>query len=315
VLNLTTGGKNFQGYGVLSTENLGELHMAIGNCLLKPTDVSLRVFSLVQLYTAIYLRRDLFDTGAEGRGREGVPPEQFNALIRQWFQRPTMHRSSDSVKVHYDSAISLAIAAKLPQSAQTIAAWMRDAVVDDTATARSTASDPKAICVQVELRITDQGCLRWSWSPTALAVWLDQAGPAIAQMPLLRVAVPPDQSSHALWRSFHAYARCCDWLSQCPIGPATIGTDIRIDPVDWSILLKLIDVIDQLAESRLPPQTDSYLQAAMVAVHVFEDCDRHYRHPAMETAPPFRLGLVMLIKNLLHAILNQGLGLKTAEKI
>jgi hypothetical protein len=304
-----------KGASVLSTENLGELHMAIGTCLLKPTDVSLRVFSLVQLYTAIYLRRDLFDTGAEGSGREGVPPEPTQALIQQWFQRPTMHRSSDSVKVHYDSAIPLAIAAKVAGSPQTIAAWMRDAVLDDTETL-GLAPDPEAICVQVELRITDQGCLRWSWSPTALAVWLDQAGASIAHLPLLRVAIPPeDPPSHTLWRSLHAYARCCDWLSQGPpIGPP-IAPEITIDPLDWSILLKLMDVIDKLVESRLPPQIDSYLQATMVLVQAFEDYDRHYLSPAIEVPAPFRLGLIMLIKNLLYAILNQGLGLKTAEKI
>jgi hypothetical protein len=310
-----------KGTSVLSTENLGELHMVIGNCLLKPTDVSLRVFSLVQLYTAIYLRRDLFDTGAEGIGREGVPPEPPANLIQQWFQRPILHRSSDSVKVHYDSAIPLAIAAKVAGSPQTIAAWMRDAVLEDTKTALKDALDPEAICVQVELRITDQGCLRWSWSPTTLAVWLDQVGSAIGQLPLLRVAAPPDPQSPQLWRSLHAYARCGDWLSQCspiaagPIDVGPIASEPTIDPLDWSILLKLIDVIDKLVESRLPPQTDSYLQAAMVAVQAFEDYDRHYLSPAIETAPPFRLGLVMLIKNLLYAILNQGLGLKTAEKI
>jgi hypothetical protein len=293
--------------------------MAIGNCLLKPTDVSLRVFSLVQLYTAIYLRRDLFDTGAEGSGREGVPPKPIQALIQQWFQRPTMHLSSDSVKVHYDSAIPLAIAAKLPESAQTIAAWMRDAVIDDTKTAREAAQDPQAIYVQVELRITDQGCLRWSWSPTALAIWLDQAGASIAQMPLHRVATPPDPQSPELWCCLHAYARCGDWLSQGPtIAPTiapTIDAAATVDPLDWSILLKLIDVIDKLVESRLPPQIDSYLQAAMAAVQAFEDYDRHYLSPTIEVSAPFRLGLVMLIKNLLYVLLNQGLGVKTAEKI
>jgi hypothetical protein len=304
-----------KGTGVLSTENLGELHMAIGTCLLKPTDVSLRVFSLVQLYTAIYLRRDLFDTGDEGSGREGVPPEPVKNLIQQWFQRPMMRLSSDSVKVHYDSAISLAIAAKVSQSPQTIAARIRDAVLDDTETARRATPDPEAIWVQVELRITDQGGLRWSWSPTALAVWLDQAGRSITQMPLLRVAMPPNPQSPELWRSLHAYARCCDWLSQCPPITAPIGFGATVDPLDWSILIKLMDVIDQLAASRFPPSINAYLQAAMVAVKAFEDYDRHCRCAPIGATPPFRLGLVMLIKQLLHAILKQGLGSKIAESI
>ncbi len=289
--------------------------MVIGTCLLKPTDVSLRVFSLVQLYTAIYLRRDLFDTGAEGGGWERMPPELLKCLICQWFQRPKMHRSSDSVKVHYDSAIPRVIAAKVGGSPQTIATWMRDLVIDDTKTALKVALDPEAIWVQVELRITDQGCLRWSWSPAALAVWLDRVVPAIDQMPLLRVAVPPDPQSHALWRSLYTYARCADWLHECPSVGTAIVLDATIDPLDWSILIKLMEIIDQLAESRFPPQTDFYLQATMVAVQAFEDYDQHCRRAPIAATPPFRLGLVMLIKNLLHAILNQGLGLKTAEKI
>ncbi len=289
--------------------------MVIGTCLLKPTDVSLRVFSLVQLYTAIYLRRDLFDTGAEGGGRERMPPELIKCLICQWFQRPKMHRSSDSVKVHYDSAIPLAIAAKVGGSPQTLATWIRDLVIDDTKTAFKTALGSEAIWVQVELRITDQGCLRWSWPPAAFAVWLDQVAPAIGQMPLLRVAVPPDPQSHALWRSFYTYARCADWLNECPAISTPIAFDGTIDPLDWSILIKLIDAIDQLAESRFPPQTDFYLQAAMVAVQAFEDYDQHHRRYLIAATSPFRLGLVILIKNLLHAILNQGLGQETAEKI
>ncbi len=304
-----------KGTSNLSTENLGEIYMTIGTCLLKPTDISLRVFSLVQLYTAIYLRRDLFDTGAVGSCGERVPPERLKLLIYQWFQRPTMHRLSDSVKVHYDSAIPLAIAAKVGGSPQMIATWISDLVIEDTKTALTAAPDPEAICVQVELRITDQGCLRWSWSPTALAVWLDQVASAIGQMPLFPVSVLPDLQSHALWRSLYAYARCADWLNECPSVGTPIVLDATIDPRDWSILLKLMDIIDQLVESRLPPQTDAYLQATMVVVQAFEDYDRHCCRRPIAATPPFRLGLVMLIKNLLHAILNQGLGLKTAEKI
>jgi hypothetical protein len=286
--------------------------MAIARLLLKPTDTSLRVFSLVQLYTAIYLRVDLFDTAPGGRGREGVPIELIQSLIRQWFQRPTVHRSMGSVTVYYDVAISQAIAPALAQSPRAIAEWLRDAVIQAMPSPVG-AVDPDAVWLQVELRITDQGWLRWSWSASAVLVWLDQVARSIQQWPLPAIALA-DQSSPELWRCLHAYARCSDWSRQATVAQP-LRAPLEPDALTWSLLGELMESIDRLADMRLPPPPDLYLRAATTAVQAFEALDRAGLGPGTELACPFRLGLVILIKNLLGLLLSPGLGLKTAEEI
>jgi hypothetical protein len=296
----------------LSTEILGELHMAIALHLLEPTDISLRVFSLVQLYTAIYLRVDIFDTAPGGRGREGVSIEQTRSLIRQWFQRPTVHRSMDNVTVHYDVAISQAIAAAWGESPRAIAQWLRDALLQ-TLPPPPVAPDPDAVWLQVELRITDQGWLRWSWSASALLVWLDQAARSIDQWPLPPIVLA-DQSSPELWRCLHAYARCSAWLRQPPVA-APVREPIMPDALAWSLFGELMEMIDRLADLPAAPRADRYLQAATTAAKAFEALDRDGLSRGTGLVCPFRLGLVMLIKSLLGQLLSQGLGRKTAEEI
>jgi hypothetical protein len=296
----------------LSTEILGELHMAIVLHLLKPTDISLRVFSLVQLYTAIYLRVDIFDTAPGGRGREGVPIEVAQSPILQWFQRPTVHRSMDSVTVHYDMAISPAIAASWGQPPLAIAEWLQNVLLQALSPPTG-ALDPDAVWLQVELRITDQGWLRWSWSAVALLAWMDQAARSIAQWPLPSIALA-DQTAPELWRCLHAYARCAAWLSQAPVAAPVLGP-LEPDALTWSRLGELMAVIDRLADMRFPPPADLYLRAATTAAQAFEALDRAGLHRETELVCPFRLGLVMLIKSLLGQLLSQGLGLKTAEEI
>jgi hypothetical protein len=295
----------------LSTEILGELHMAIGICLLKPTDVSLRVFSLVQLYTAIYLRRDLFDTGMGGMGREGRSSEVVRSAILQWFQRPTMHLSGDSVKVHYDAAISRAIASQLSESVPTIGQWLLDAVLASSQTALLETPHPDAVCLQVELRITDQGCLRWTWALPELTIWLHHAARSIHHFPLL--SAPGDPRSAQLWPALYAHGRCAHYLAPHLDQPVALATT----PAPWemAILLKLMEVIDRLGEMALPPRPDFYAQTLKALVQAFDAIDRHCLSPIGAPLSPFRLGLVMLIKSLLYQLLHQGLGLKVADKI
>jgi hypothetical protein len=297
----------------LSTEILGELHMAIALHLLEPTDISLRVFSLVQLYTAIYLRVDIFDTVPGGTGREGVSIDQARSLICQWFQRPTVHRSMDSVTVYYDVAISQAIAASWGQSPVAIAEWLQNAVLQALPPPTG-ALDPDAVWLQVELRITDQGWLRWSWSAAALLVWMDQAARSIAQWPLPPIGLADHQSSPELWRCLHAYARCSAWLRQ-PSVAAPVREPIMPDALAWSLLGELIETIDRLADLPVVPREGQYLKAATTAAKAFESLDRDALSRGTELACPFRLGLVMLIKSLLGQLLSEGLGLKTAEEI
>jgi hypothetical protein len=299
--------------GGLSTENLGELHMAIVALLLKPTDISLRVFSLVELYTAIYLRRDLFDTGAGGDARLGVSPKVFEATVQQWFQRPSTRLSGDCVTVHYDVPITLAIAAQSAKSPPAIGQWVLDAVRNGTSGSLPPSPDAGAVCLQVELRITDQGWLRWGWGPAAIVVWLDQAARSILQWPLPRLALPrtatPDR-----WPALHAYARCRVWV-ESGLSPDPQDVGDRFDPLDQAVLLKLMDVIDKLADLTVPPPIDLYIQVEQTAVQAFESFDRRRVGQAANIFSPIQLGLVMLIKNLLYQVLHQGFGLKVAEKI
>jgi hypothetical protein len=295
----------------LSTENLGELHMAIAAFLLKPTDISLRVFSLVELYTAIYLRRDLFDTEAEGLARLGVSADQLEIAVRQWFQRPTTRLSGDSVTVHYDILIARAIAPYGSQSPQIISQYLCDRLRDQQWSHDQRPRPANTVELQVELRITEQGGLRWALGPAAIGVWLDQSARSVLAWPLPRVATTA--ASPLLWRGLHAYARCWDWLPTAP--PLAILDSATFDPFDQAIVLKLMDTIDKLAEWHGPSRADHYLLAVTTAVQAFEALDRQGEGTVEPTCSPIRLGLIMLIRNLLYQVMHRGLGLKVAKKI
>jgi hypothetical protein len=296
----------------LSTENLGELHMAIATFLLKPTDISLRVFSLVELYTAIYLRRDLFDTEAAGLARLGVSADQFETAVRQWFQRPTTRLAGDSVTVYYDISIARAIAPYGSQSPQIISQYLCDRLRDQPWSSDRRPHPADTVELQVELRTTDQGYLRWALGPAAIGVWLDRAARSVLAWPLPRV-VAPVAASPLLWRGLHAYARCSDWLTVAP--SLGILDSEAFDPLDQAIVLKLMDTIDKFAQWSDPTPLDHYLLVITTAVQAFEAIDQQGRGICNPATSPIRLGLIMLIRNLLYQVMHHGLGLKVAKKI
>ena len=289
--------------------------MPTGTFLLEPTDISLRVFSLVQLYTAIYLRGDLFDTGKGEMLRQGISSVDVRSAARKWFQRPMMRLASNSVRVQYYSAIPLAVAAMLQRSPMVVAQWMVDAVIDDTQQ-QCQRQNAGATCFQVELKITDQGWITWILTPSMLEKWLHHAAGAIVQWPLPAVAPPPAfLDSELLWRCLHAYARCSSWALQVEPIAEPIGQSSAIDPMDRLVLLDLLQVIDNLSDWSPPLQAAFYIKAVSIVEQAFERFWRHDPCARVEPISPFRFGLVRLLRNLLAQLLQVGLGIKVTQKL
>ncbi|MBE9028544.1 hypothetical protein IQ266_02080 [filamentous cyanobacterium LEGE 11480] len=295
--------------------------MAISSFLLKPTDISLRVFSLVQLYTAIYLGRDIFDTGPGAIPLEGVPSEIAEEAIYKWFQRPILRLSTDCVKVHYYSAISLAIAPALQRSPQTISQWIVNSVVHATELTVLSSPDPYAVSLHVELLTTDQGGIEWCLSPTTLSLWVQHAGRAILTMPLPTLVAPQAfMTSDLLWRGLYAYARCCA-LSRVTL-PAdaasqvlNIHPELTMDAVEPRTLIKLMQTIDELSDVGFPIHPELYIKSVATVVEAFEHLERRDFRRTARSSTAFTLGLVILIKSLLFQLLQVGLGIEVTEKI
>ncbi len=291
--------------------------MPIVTCLLKPTDISLRVFSLVQLYTAIYLGGDLFDT-APGRPRlEAVPSDLAKSAVKKCFQQPMMRLAATAGRVHYYSAIPLSVAAMLQQSPQVVADWMVDAVVSDTQRSiplRQSTTPIDLVDLQVDLQVTDRGYIEWILSGVLLEKWLHHAAGSITHLPIPAI-VPPAAflNSERLWLCCHAYARCDAWLRQADTMLSITISDSP-EPNEQLILLDLMRVIDQLADVPLPFQSIFYIDALDTVRQAFEHFWQSDLYQLGKPVSAFRLGLVMLIKNLLARLLQTGFGVKGAPK-
>ncbi|NJN48573.1 MAG: hypothetical protein HC805_00575 [Alkalinema sp. RL_2_19] len=289
--------------------------MTISSFLLKPTDISLRVFSLVQLYQAIYLRGDIFDTGFAGRVLPGVSPESARVAVQKWFQRPMMRLDDNPVNVHYYSAIPLAIAPKLQQSPAAIGDWIKQAVIFDAKRLLATTNPPHAVCLQVELRITEAGWLEWRWGTAALEIWLAHAARSLLILPLPPVKPSATwRTSDELWRCLYTYTRCQALLSRNFAG-TTMPFSGALDPIVGRVLVKLMQVIDNLVDLPFPPEADSYVRALNTTVKAFEELECAYLDRSEAACPSLRLGLVILIKSLLTQLIQGAFGIKLAEKI
>jgi hypothetical protein len=296
----------------LSTEILGELYMTTTVVVLEPTDISLRVFSLVRLYTAIYLRGDLFDTAPIASTSSPQYPNQATAAVLSAFRGSRLQLAPADVKVHYHSAISLGIGAKLGQPSDRIAARIVELLVQP----QQPPQDPHAVCLQVEIRSTDKGQIIWEWEATQLLAWLHHAARCLPQLPWIRVSPSPDQIL-PLWPACQAYARTHTWIDRAN---ATVHERIEVeanvlDPLDYRILVELIQMIDRLLDHPMPHPVDFYVKTTKTVEQCFRSLERATTLAEVAGISAFRLGLVILIKTLLHCLLDAIFDQKLAEKI
>jgi hypothetical protein len=296
----------------LSTEILGELHMTIAVVVLEPTDISLRVFSLVQLYTAIYLRGDLFDTVAIGGTAASRLPHEVPADVLSAFHGTRLRLIRADVKVHYSSAISLGLGTKWGRSADSVAA----AIVTLLANTPSLPQDPHAVSLQVEIRSTETGQIAWEWHPANLLIWLHHAARSLPQLPW--ISVTPDPAAIAtLWPALQAYARLHTWLDRATpsAGEFSEAPSMILDPLDAQILVELMQIIDTLLDCPMPAASAVYIKLIHRLEQHFRELERTLLLVQAERLSGFRLGLVILMKNLLECLLTSILGQKVAKKI
>jgi hypothetical protein len=300
--------------------------MTQGHLLLETTVSSLRIFLLVQLYTAIYLRGDIFATGEGGTAPHSPDRESPQSLIQQWFQRGSCERVSTSSQVIYRCPIALNLAAKLHRPAPELARQIADLVVQTTthtadlwSSSRVHESSPsvpyshwmdQAKLLPVTINITDPGWLEFHLDDRALLIWLS-AYPQ-GQMTLPSVSLSQTQrSSPEFWQCYYSYNRCCSLLemSASPVAAAAMTT------VEREILLKCLDAIEQLEAAMIHPEADVYLRLGRYLGDIWESLQRTYTSQQFHQPGTARLGLVILIQTLLQAILQAGVGDNLVKKL
>ncbi len=310
--------------------------MTRGYLLLETTDSSLRILLLVQLYTAIYLRGDLFDTGQGGRPLMWVDRELAQRHIRQWFQRPNLVCSVQADQVIYRCPIGLSLASKLPQPAPDIVRQVADCMLAATVDPASSAIAPPDQTLHravIKLVTTDAGWLEFHCDDRVLQAWLWGYCRRYWVAPLGAGAIAhplghePSADSAELWQCWYCYQRCRSLLAR--IDPADIGSyleqwngprpttasDPPLNDQARSILLSLLHCVEQLEAAA--GVADPIAAIGRPISQAFRALEQYStRNQLIELPPhikpaPIGLGLVILIQSLLGQILPPGLAHKT----
>jgi hypothetical protein len=293
--------------------------MTQGHYLLETTVSSLRIFLLVQLYTAIYLRGDLFATGEGGAAPHSSTLNLSQTLVRKWFQHGSLERVVTPSQVIYRCPIALNLAAKLHRPAPELARQMADLVVQTTTRTADLWSSsgvhefPLAVpyghqvdqakLLPVAIVITDPGWLEFHLGDRALLLWLSAYQQRKITLPLVSWS-QAQRSSPEFWQCYYSYTRCCNLLAT-GVSPAPAAT---MTGIEREILLKCLGAIEQLEAATIHPEADVYLKLGQSIGSIWESLQRAYTSQQFHQSGTARLGLVMLIQTLLQAILQAGVG-------
>lgn len=276
--------------------------MSLCYFLLKTTDSSLRIFLLVQLYTAIYLEGDIFDT-ALGDPPWGVTPLKLDkTLILQWFQRPHWVLNDRQTSVCYSSAIGLTLAAKSHGTHGAISRGLLDSVICATSVNQKNADE----CLAVTGRITETGWLELHIDDRALVKWLIHTHQSIPPLPLIPVRLSPTaQQDPRLWQAIHAHVRINQILKTRP--DDRLESPPLISLADRPILVALLVLVDTLCDLSTIT-VDRYLDLTTQLVDAFTQMQRQYTTVQLADSSTLRWRLIILIRDLLERLLHQGLG-------
>jgi hypothetical protein len=284
--------------------------MSLCYFLLKTTDSSLRIFLLVQLYTAIYLEGDIFDT-ALGDPPCGITPLKLDrTLISQWFQRPHWVLNDRQTSVCYSSAIGLTLAAKSHGTHATISRGLLDSVICATSVNQKIAAE----CLEATGRITETGWLELHLDDRALVKWLIHTQQSIPLLPLIPASLSPiQQQDPRLWPALHTHVRINQILATVPSLDHTKSL-FPLAPVDRPILVALLTLVDTLCD--LPVVTaDRYLDFTTQLVDRFTQMQQQYTTVQLVDSSTLRWRLIILIRDLLERLLYQGLGQKIPSNL
>jgi hypothetical protein len=310
--------------------------MPVGHFLLESTDASLRTLSLVCLYTAIYLQGDLFDTGRSVTTGDPVALKQQQALIRQWFERPSLRRFDQSDGVIYVSAIGLPWAAKLNLDPLILVRQIAEALIQGRS-GSSTACLPEFEAgldksgeqtepireisgfsrIRSDVSITNQGELQFRFDDRALQIWVWQYGQNLGRGAQILPAPDNNQPGmpDALWQCCYVYGRCCQLLAQTDRVSAQLDPQDRLDQHDREILLQLLSIAEQLEIALLRPRSALYLKLSTATSQAFEQLSRTSTSNALIQPFSLKFGLVLLIQQLLAQLLGAGLNLELRQNL
>jgi hypothetical protein len=293
--------------------------MTRGHHLLETTVSSLRIFLLVQLYTAIYLRGDIFVTGEGGAAPHSPDRDLSQTFIQQWFQRGSLEQVVTPNQVIYRCPIALNLAAKLHRPAPELARQMADLVVQRTTHTADLWSSSRvhelplavpyghqvdqAKLLPVAIVITDRGWIEFHLNDHALLRWLSAYSQHQLTLPSVSLSLA-QRSSRELWQCYYSYTRCCSLLITAP--PPTPATAMTV--AEREILLKCLNAIERLEAATIHPEADVYLKLGQYIGDIWESLQRTYTSQQLHQPGTARLGLVILIQTLLQAILQAGMG-------
>jgi hypothetical protein len=293
--------------------------MTDADVLLETTYCSLRLLLLVRLYTAIYLQGDLFDTEIVRKGGLRLEVQQRTA---HWFRSPTLQLCSTSDKVIYRCPIALFLAAQTPITAGEIAQSIAVSLgVPPLEAAERSGMDQ--ILSGVLTLVQPDGWLEFVVGDPSLILWI-QHGCQVTWETLPARLEPDWQHQITVWHCQYVYARCCSLILQLSASvplPSHWGQlDSGLSPLvaagghlaDEPLLRQLLTVADALEDGTLPPRPQGYLQLAAQLSQAFEQFYRGYQPAQVDPQAPIRLGLVILTRQLLGALL-AGLGTVAPE--
>jgi hypothetical protein len=309
--------------------------MPVGHFLLETTDASLRILSLVCLYTAIYLPGDLFDTDRCGTGAAAIDQNQQQALIRRWFERPSLRRIDQLERVIYVSLIGSHWAAKFHLDPLILVRQIAEALIRQQSGGSESglpefeaglnksgeqtgdiAPSSRLWRIRSTVWISDRGELEFHFDDRALQIWVWQYGQYLCHAaPLLPAPDDRPQMPDALWQGCYAYARCRQLLAEVKVVPDRFALQDQLDKHDRDILLQLLSIVEQLEIALLHPRAAVYLKLATATSQAFEQLSRTSTSHALIQPSSLKLGLVLLIQGLLAQLLGAGLNLELCQNL
>jgi hypothetical protein len=232
--------------------------------------------------------------------------------------------------VLYRCPIALFLAAKIPIAAVEIAHSIAGSLgVLPLKTAEQSELDQISdqIGAGVLTLVQPDGWLEFVVGNSSLMAWVQQGCQVTWETVPARLE-PDRQHQITVWRCQYTYARCCSLILQVsasvPLpsqwGPLHAGSSPLVAggdelPLgDRQLLRQLLTVADALEDGTRSPQPQAYLQLADQLSQAFEQFYRGYQPAQVDPHAPIRLGLVILTRQVLGALL-AGLGLVAPQSL